>query len=480
MNNHQKKYCPVRRGFFIWLGLFCFFLQAGPTTLAWSGPIQDLINAALDGGTVTVPAATFNENLNVDKNLTLQGVSSAESILQPGTGGERAITVSDGHNLTLRNLTVTGGQLTGKVGGGVYLAGGSLTLIGAHITNNSADYGGGIFQEGGSGRLEATDSLIEGNTATINGGGMYVQGSAILTNTPVTANTAGFHGGGLHVNTGSAEITGGTFSGNHATSGNGGGINVNNGLTVTGTQFQDNIAGDSGGALTQWNPGYTVSVSGAFFQNNSSKSRGAAAFVSSPLTLSDSTFSGNIVDSGSAGDTYGGGVYAASPATVTSSHFTANQAKCTGCSKTSGGGLHASSPVTVTGSIFTGNEVKCTGMGCLYVDGGGLSIALGSGDLSVTSITNCTFDGNIGWFGGGLSTSYGTLNVSRSVFKNNNAGYGAGLAAYILNGDHLLFQNNVAVNKGGGVSAGELPSPIPGSLVIAPGAAGEFPPPMEI
>ena len=200
MNNHQKKYCPVRWGFFIWLGLFCFFLQAGLTTLAWAGPIQDLINAALDGATVTVPAGNFNENLNVDKNLTLQGISSAASILQPGAAGQRVITVSANRNLTLRNLKVTGGQATGAGGGGVYLAGGSLTLIGAHITNNSADYGGGIFQEGGSGRLEATNSLIEGNTATFHGGGMYARGNAILTNTQVTSNTAGSHGGGIYVN----------------------------------------------------------------------------------------------------------------------------------------------------------------------------------------------------------------------------------------------------------------------------------------
>jgi hypothetical protein len=73
--------------------------------------------------------------------------------------GQRVITVSAVHNLTLRNLTVTGGQAAGA--GGAYLAGGSLTLIGVHITNNSASYGGGIFQEGKGGRLETIDSLIQ-------------------------------------------------------------------------------------------------------------------------------------------------------------------------------------------------------------------------------------------------------------------------------------------------------------------------------
>lgn len=337
--------------------------------------------------------------------------------MQPGSVGQRVITVSAGRNLTLRNLTVTGGQAADTGGGGVYLAGGSLTLYGVHVTNNSAGYGGGIFQEGSGGRLEAVDSLIEGNTAANHGGGFYVRGNSKLTNTQVSSNSAGLHGGGLHVDSGSTEITGGTFSGNHANGGNGGGVNVNNGLTIAGTQFSGNTAGASGGALTQWNKGNTVTISKASFQNNSSKSQGGAALVNGSLTLTESTFNGNTADSGNAGNTYGGGV-------------------------------HTTSPATVTGSTFTGNQAKCTG--CSFINGSGLSIELASGDLSLTTVTDCTFDGNTGWFGGGLNASYGTLNIRRSTFINNNAGYGAGLEAYVLNGDHLLFQNNKAINNGSG------------------------------
>ena len=156
------------------------------------------------------------------------------------------------------------------------------------------------------------------------------------------------------------------------------------------------------------------------FQSNSSKSKGGAAFVKGLLTLTGSTFTNNTVDSAGAGNA-------------------------------SGGGVHTESPATVTGSTFTGNQAKCTG--CSFLNGGGLSIALPVADQSAITVTDSTFEGNNGWFGGGLSAGYGTLNISRCTFRNNHAGYGAGLEAYILNGDHLLFQNNSAVNKGGGVSA---------------------------
>lgn len=398
----------------------CFFWLAGGLSFVWAGPVQDMINAVMDGGTVTVPFGIFKETLTVDKNLTLKGVSSAETILQPGAAGQRVITVGPGYDLTLENLTVTNGQAVGAVGGGVYLADGSLTLLNVQVTNNAADYGGGVFQEGATGRLEATDCLIQGNTAGIHGGGMYVRGSASLTRTQLTANTAGNHGGGLHVAAGSAVITGGTFSGNQANTGNGGGLNVDNQLTVSGTQFHNNTAGDSGGAITQWNAGYSMAIRGASFNNNTAKSKGAGAYMRSPLTLTDSHFTGNVVDSGGSGDTYGGG-------------------------------LHTESPITVSGCSFTGNRANC--LGCSYSAGGGLSINLAPLDLSASTVTDSTFQENQAWSGGGLWAGYGTLNINRSVFINNSGGYGAGLNAYFVHGDHLFFQGNNAVNRGGGLSA---------------------------
>ncbi|NTW88647.1 MAG: hypothetical protein HGB26_05890 [Desulfobulbaceae bacterium] len=379
-----------------------------------------MINAASNGGTITIGIGIFNETLVVDKDLTLNGVSTSTTILKPGSAGGRVITVTAGHSLTLKDLKITNGQAQSSAGGGILVNDGSLKLIGVHITNNSAMYGGGIFQESDSGGVEVIDSLIQENSAEIHGGGMYIRGSAALTNTQVISNIAGNHGGGLHVDIGSTDISGGIFNGNHTGNGNGGGINVNNQLTITGTEFFENTAGDSGGALTQWNKGYSVSITGASFENNSCKNKGGAALINSSLNLTNSTLTGNMADSGGFGNTYGGGIYTSSPAIVSSSIFTDNQAKCTGCAINGGGGLWVDRPPA---------------------------------DLSVSTVNDSTFDGNKGWFGGGLSTSYGTLDISRTVFTNNSGGYGGGIYAYVTNGDHLLFKNNTATNKGGGLSA---------------------------
>ena len=82
----------MKKIFLFFLVLGCLFGLVGLCPPALAG-LQDMINAASDGGTVTISAGTFNESLTIDKNLTLRGVSSATSILQPGAVGQRVITV---------------------------------------------------------------------------------------------------------------------------------------------------------------------------------------------------------------------------------------------------------------------------------------------------------------------------------------------------------------------------------------------------
>jgi predicted outer membrane repeat protein len=362
--------------------------------------------------------------LVVDKNLTLRGASSATTILQPAGSGQRVIMVTSGHNLRLENLTITGGSVPSSAGGGVYLENGGLELVSCVISNNSASYGGGVFQAGTSSSLIATDSQILGNTATIHGGGLYVEGNATLTNTTLAGNTAGNHGGGMHVNQGNVHLVGGIVSGNHATDGNGGGVNLNNGLDVNGTQFIDNTAGDSGGGLTQWNSGQSVSISNASFNGNSAKNKGGGAYINlNYLSINNTTFVANSVDTGGADNAYGGGLYAGGGLDGTALTFMANSAHCTGCSFSVGGGL-----------LITRSE------------------------NGPSSISQSTFESNQAWIGGGISSdSKIQLTLTTSTFRNNGhatrCGYGGAVGASEVNGDQLLFQGNVALNAGGALRA---------------------------
>ena len=70
--------------------------------------------------------------------------------------------------------SITDNTATDK-GGGVYSAGGTITMTGGSIENNHALQGGGMYESGGSSvYFTMSGGSITGNTATDNGGGVYV------------------------------------------------------------------------------------------------------------------------------------------------------------------------------------------------------------------------------------------------------------------------------------------------------------------
>ncbi len=306
----MKTYFKLQKFFFLSLALILCAGLVRPTLAAPQGVIQAMIDNAPDGSTVIIQAGHYHETLVVDKNLTLMGASADTTVLEPAGENQRVIRVTAGHNLHVEDLRITDGEVEKELGGGIYLAGGSLTLDHVQIDHNQAAYGGGVYQEGANWTVTISNSIIEYNSASITGGGVYTAGSATMLNSQLYGNTATMHGGGLHVNSGSATLLDDSISANHASDGNGGGVNVNDSLTVSGSQFQGNTAGDSGGAISQWNAGKLVSISEANLADNSARNNGGGAFVNSYLTVNDTTFSGNTVDSGGVDNAYGGGLYA--------------------------------------------------------------------------------------------------------------------------------------------------------------------------
>ena len=406
---------------------------------ATTGTLQTWINNASNGDTIVIPAGTYNESLTVNKTLTLTGVSSSTTIIQAVTG-QRVITVTSGNNLRLENLTVTGGQ-TNDVGGGVKLLNGSLTLINSRIISNTAAYGGGVFQEGTNGRVNAIGSRIELNTATNHGGGLYVRGSAAFTNTQVLSNTANLHGGGLHVDTGRVEVSGGVWGNNRALSGNGGAINLNGNLSLSGTLIVSNTA-LNGGGVQQWNTAPTVNITNTRFERNGARSIGGGAALSGTFSISSSTFATNTVDSGSASSTFGGGLYAGIAGQIFASTFTGNSALCLyggSCSNADGGGLYDNgSNVTLTNVTFKANEAGR--------NGGGLC-----SNYSSPILFDVIFSGNKAGWGGGLNDNHGSPQLTNVLFSGNLGGWAGGMLASqdspLLK--HVTFSGNNGYNQGG-------------------------------
>jgi hypothetical protein len=413
-----------------------------PVQAAPAGVIQSMIDNAPPGSTVHIPAGTYNESLTVSKTLTLTGVSSGTTTIQAVTG-QRVITVTSGNDLRLENLTVTGGQAPGQGGGGIVIISGSLTLANCHIVNNSANYGGGVYQAGDGGRVDVINSRIELNTTSNHGGGLFVNGSAALTNAQILSNTANWHGGGLHVQNGRADLIGGVFSGNRAVNGNGGAVNLNGSITISGTQIVSNTA-SNGGGLQQWNTGPTVVITNTRFERNVASSIGGGAAISGTLIISSSTLATNTVDSGSNGsDTFGGGLYAGVATQIVASTFRGNAARCVGteCSSTGGGGLYNGyGSLTLTNVIFQSNEASRMG--------GGMS-----SDHSSPVLFNVIFSGNRGGWGGGLYHAIGSPRLTNVLFSGNSAGWAGGMFASNDSPTlkHVTFSGNDGYNQGGGL-----------------------------
>ena len=174
-------------------------------------PTQDTWFATSTGQALTraIAAATPGDRLNVfgrcrgsfsiGKALRIVGSTNRQDpTVLDGAGGEGVLFVSERVTVTLTRLTITGGNATERVGGGIQ-NGGLLTLNRTTVTGNrSATDGGGIYNYG---TLTLNDSRLTANTAGGGGGGLFSEGVATLNRSRVTGNTAAYGGGILSVNT---------------------------------------------------------------------------------------------------------------------------------------------------------------------------------------------------------------------------------------------------------------------------------------
>lgn len=102
---------------------------------------------------------------------------------------------------------MTGGAIAGNSGTGVYVKG-TFNITGGSISGNTANYGGGVYVNGGDFTMES--GTISGNTADY-GGGVFAAGDFALEAGEIAGNTADY-GGGVYLYDGTFTLTGGTLS----------------------------------------------------------------------------------------------------------------------------------------------------------------------------------------------------------------------------------------------------------------------------
>ena len=296
---------------------------------------------------------------------------------------------------------------TSNYGGGIYSAGGSIVLVDSRMEENKAAGGGAVLLAGG-GTASVTDTTFAANTAT-NGGAFFIDKNGMLT---TTSGEAGSDAGTL-------------FEGNSATT-NGGAVYVQNGAVDlgSGTRLQGNQAVKGGAiyALGGKDASAKLTFADAVFGKNSGTYGGAvysSASVGGTVNVaaSDVVFEGNTATSGGAVYLGGSGT---SDIAFTDAVFKENQAN-TGNGGAIYSGISGSSNLAIADSSFEGNSAGYGGA------------VFNNGQLATSG--NVVFSGNRATYGGAVynyftSTTDGSLVFNGGARFTGNTASGLGGAIY--------------------------------------------------
>lgn len=239
------------------------------------GSLQTAIYNSQPGNTIRVTAdecrgvhafdpggGAISQTIHITHDLTIEGgyndafsaVTNNKTILNP-EGLGRALFILNS-TVTLMNFdlgngdadSLGGGPGGGDAGGGVYVQNSTVSFEKVTVLSNLADYGGGVFINATSSLSLTGESEVYSNTATIDGGGLYNDGTLGLAESSVYDNSA-VQGGGLY-NTATANLDrGGRFYGNQADQGAAIYHTTSNDLSLVNTFIYNNQATTAGGGV---------------------------------------------------------------------------------------------------------------------------------------------------------------------------------------------------------------------------------------
>jgi hypothetical protein len=146
--------------------------------------VQQAIDAAAAGASIRLCAGLYTEDLTLTKSLSLigagPGTGAGDTILH-GSGTTSVVRNEAAVTVSLQHLRITGG--VASFGGGILHADGTLALTSCTVSGNTAAVnGGGMYTSLGTVTLDAA-SEVTGNAADPtdpdSGGGIYNSGSAV-------------------------------------------------------------------------------------------------------------------------------------------------------------------------------------------------------------------------------------------------------------------------------------------------------------
>ena len=171
-------------------------------THAWK-ELCERVAAADDGAVITVKniiaassAAGNNGEIVINKNITIQGTGRNSETLD-ARSFSRIFRVKDGKTLTLKNITLTGGNTqnepaSDKNGGGVYIENGSCTMDNVLAVECTADAGGAVYVKDGTFSISGDTRITPSDGADEQTSGkndVYLKGGKVITVTGTLTGT---------------------------------------------------------------------------------------------------------------------------------------------------------------------------------------------------------------------------------------------------------------------------------------------------
>ena len=461
--------------------------------------IQDAIDAASSGDTISVSSGTYTECVDTDgKDLTITGASASTTTLEGSSScTSGALIIAGGETVSFTNFTVENAYGVGISVDSSFATFEDLSVesSGKLSTSGAYAYGGGMYVT--ASYVDIADSVFTENTSDYGGALALDDGAVVTLNTvEFDANTAKYGGGAIMAEDSGTllELESCTFIENGLTSlssGRGGAIRLLNAVEFTddGSTFEDNYTAEIGGALftdtdceltltdTVFDSNYIdttganaagggaiyaedtdkFELTGVTFTKNTAYTSGGAIMATSldrPMVLDDCTFEENTVDS-----TRGGAVDAnqGTDVEITDSLFSENFSE-------GGGGALSLYPgiydmeVVITGTTFDANEIDNTSTSNGF--GGAIFADNRLGAELTLEIDECTFTDNIASLSGGAvyTTTVDEVTITNSTFQGNigddnisttlSAYFGGAVSIYD-SGEVTLTGNTVCGNESG-------------------------------
>ena len=284
----------------------------------WNGSgVMTIDGTTIDGNTAEGAAADNGGGgvFNNGGTLTIINGTSIINNMATGAAGSGGGVFSTAGDVTITDATLDS-NAANRAGGAIELIDGTLTFTSSEMTNNDVNgtagtaapgNGGGLHVSGNSGLITISESIVTGNEAAQEGGGLWNQSGTMMVveTTTIDSNstfgTAMDDGGaGIFNNGGMLEVRMSTVSNNIASgaTSSGGGIHNTTGgdVSVMVSTISGNSANGSGGGV--YNNGNSFDINATTIAMNEALANGGGINGASEVFLKNTLVALNTAANG--------------------------------------------------------------------------------------------------------------------------------------------------------------------------------------